>query len=183
MRMIPKVLTTAIIAAAIGFSSVAIAAELTDEETAALEETVAGFDEAMKSGDYETVVGIVPPAVIENIATSAGIASDDLIVAMVEQTTQAMAAITLISFGMDMENAEYLETEDGTPYVLIPTETVMDTGAGGKIKAASPTLALMDEGEWYLLSVSDPNQVTILKQVYPSFAAVELPAGTMEKVE
>jgi hypothetical protein len=41
----------------------------------------------------------------------------------------------------------------------------------------------MDEGEWYLLSVSDPNQVTILKEVYPSFANVELPAGTMEKVE
>jgi hypothetical protein len=59
----------------------------------------------------------------------------------------------------------------------------MDLGeAGGKIKATSSTLGLLDEETWYLVRVEDAQQVEILKEVYPAFADVEFPTGSMEPV-
>ena len=66
----------------------------------------------------------------------------------------ALAEVKLVSFGMDIAKAEHHELPSGEPYVLIPTETVMDTG-DGKSAARSHTLALLDGGAWYLLRVSD----------------------------
>ena len=50
-----------------------------------------------------------------------------------------------MSFGMDLAKAEHKELADGEPYVLIPTEMVMDAG-DGKTAVGSHTLALMDGG-------------------------------------
>ena len=38
----------------------------------------------------------------------------------------ALAEVKLVSFGMDLAKAEHHELPSGEPYVLIPTETVMD---------------------------------------------------------
>ncbi|AVH43380.1 hypothetical protein At1D1609_33270 [Agrobacterium tumefaciens] len=58
----------------------------------------------------------------------------------------------------------------------------METG-GQTIEAKSHTLALMDGADWYLLRVSDQQQVTILRKVYPSFAEVVFPDGSMQPVK
>ena len=57
----------------------------------------------------------------------------------------ALAEVKLVSFGMDVAKAEHHELPSGEPYVLIPTETVMDAG-DGKTVARSHTLALLDDG-------------------------------------
>lgn len=170
-----------VLLAALG-ATPAFARELTTEETAALAEAVTDFNTAMGEADYSTVVNIIPPAVVAHIAEGAGISSGELITAIVTQMEQAMAAVKIESFSMDMAAVKYQETTDGTPYALIPTTTVVDTGTGGKFKAVSDTLALMDNDTWYLMSLSDAAQVGILTQVYPSFTGVEFPPGTMEKV-
>jgi hypothetical protein len=59
----------------------------------------------------------------------------------------------------------------------------MNSEATGRMRAKSETLALLDEGQWYLVRVNDLQQVAILRQVYPEFAAVEFSGGTMEAVE
>jgi hypothetical protein len=95
-----------------------------------------------------------------------------------------MANITLVSFGMELDKAEYKTLPDDSTYALIPTETVMDLGpaGGGKFRAMSSTLGLLDGETWYLVRVEDPQQVALLKQVYPAFADVTFPAGKMEPV-
>ena len=48
---------------------------------------------------------------------------------------------------------------------------------------ARDTLALIDGSDWYLLRVSDQQQVTILRKVYPSFATVEFPDDSTQTVK
>lgn len=84
---------------------------------------------------------------------------------------------------MDVSKVEYKELPNGEPYALIPTEVVMDAGGADKILAKSQTLALLDGGAWYLLRVNEDQQVTVMRQVYPEFAEVEFPAGSMEALK
>lgn len=158
----------------------ALARDVTEEEQALLEETVASFDQGMRDMDMARVTATIPTKMLEAMAAQYSMTAADLTTAMVEQMTEAMKTVTLVSFGMDLENAEYLELSDGTPYVLIPTETVMDAG-NGKIAAKSDTLALLDDGVWYLLR-PDESMLPTLRQVYPLFSEVEFTPGTMEAV-
>ncbi len=170
-----------IVAMTMGSIGFAEGRELTTAERTGLAATLDAFDAAMRGRDFERIIATIPPRVLQALADKSGVPIEQLKAVAIEQTKQAMTAATIVSFGMDLPNATFAETTDGTPYALIPTETVMQF-AGKKMRAAAQTLALLDGGEWYLLRVSDDAQVEILKQVYPAFAGVELPKGTLEPV-
>jgi hypothetical protein len=161
-----------------------LAAEFTAEQLEGLAARIESFDAAMKASDMSQVMDVVPPKVLDKIAASVNVTTEQLVAATQQQMDQVLETVEIVSFGMDLETAEFLETADGTPYALIPTETVMDMGAaaGGKIKATSSTLGLLDVDTWYLVRVEDAQQVAILKEVYPAFADVEFPTGSMEPV-
>jgi hypothetical protein len=179
-----SVLRTAALGALLALSLLApaVAREVSEAERAALAETIAGFDAAMRANDMRRVMGTIPPRMLEAMAVQFSVTAEELIDAATEQMEQAMANVLLVSFSMKLETATYAELSDGMPYVLIPTETVMEIPGTGKIKAVSDTLALIEEGTWYLLRI-DPGQLPLLHQVYPGFADVELSPGTMEPVE
>jgi hypothetical protein len=179
MNRIFRSATAALVLAALALAPV-MAREVTEDEQAALEETIASFDEATRAMDMETVLGHLPPTMLAAMAKQFGLEVEALTAAMVEQSTEAMKSVTLVEFGMDMDAAKYEEDAAGEPYVLIPTTTVVDAGAG-KMRAVSDTLAILEEGEWYLLRV-DPSQVDLLKQAYPNLADVTFDPGTMEAV-
>lgn len=172
----------ALFAAALA-AGAASARPLTDAEAKALGETVLAFDAAMKANDFEGIGRTVPPRVLKHIAGQAGIGVEDLRKAMIRQMAAVMKDVTIASFGMDVAEARHQELADGSPYVLIPTQTVIDAGAMGRTAVRSDTLALMDEGAWYLLRVSDAAQVAILRQAYPGFAGVEFSGGASKAVE
>ena len=155
------------------------ARSLTEAETASLAATVGVFDAAMRSNDLGAVVETIPPRVLEHIAAGAGVGVDELRGLLIKQMGEILAQATIDSFGMDLAKAEHRELEDGTPFALIPTETVM-TIDGSKTAMRSHTLALLDEGNWYLVRVSDAKQLEILRQVYPEYVGVEFPRGSME---
>ena len=178
-----RLLAAALFAAVLLFPAGVGARQLTEAEKVSLVEAVAAFDTAMQEADVEKIIGVVPPKVFEHIATQSGLETDALMASMIEQTTELMASVTFESFSMDMNAAAYKEAADGTPYVLIPTETVVDLVQSGKIRATSDTLAMLDEGLWYLIRTDDASTLAIIKEIYPTFAAVEFPAGTMEAVE
>ena len=160
----------------------AIARDLTALERKTLHVQIARFETALKNSDYKTVSETVPPKVLESIAGHAGISVSQLRGALTTQMQMTLAAVKLLSFDMDEGKIQTKEASGGMPYALIPTVTVMDAGQG-KIEARSHTLALMDGGEWYLLRINEEKQLAILREVYPSFATVEFPAGTMDAVE
>lgn len=176
------VLRAAFLALVLALAWPAVAREATDAERALLVETIATFDAATRAGDMDVVVETIPPKVMTAMSEQFGVSVQQLRDAVIAQGKAAFEGVKLISFGMDLEAATYTQTSDGQPYALIPTEVVMDAG-GGNIRATSDTLALLDEGKWYLVRVSETQQVDILKRVYPGFADVTFDPGTMEAVE
>ena len=159
------------------------AQELDDAQRAALVARIESFDAAMKASDMSGVLGVVPPKMLEKIAAANSVTVEQLIAATQDQINEALKSMTIVSFGMDLDAAQFVALADGTPYALIPTETLMDLGeAGGKYRAKSSTLGLLDGETWYLVRVEDPQQVALLKEVYPGFADVVFPTGSMEPV-
>nr|WP_210317074.1 hypothetical protein [Oryzicola mucosus] len=160
----------------------AVARPITPAERTALTDTVARFDAAMRGTDLEAIAQTVPPKVLDHIAKQANVTVEQLRTTLIDQIKTALAADTIDSFKMDLAEAEFLELPDGKPYVLIPTETVVKTESG-KMAVGGKTLAFMDGDSWYLVRVSEPQQVNILRAVYPEFATIEMPEGTMKAVQ
>ena len=181
MRLVLRIL--AVLAVGAGLALPAYAQELTDAQRQGLAARIESFDAAMLASDMKTVMGVIPPKVLEKIATTYKVTTEQLIAAAQEQIDVAMAEVKIESFSMDLDTAEIAHLSDGTIYALIPTETVIDMGdAGGKFRSSTKTLGLADEGTWYLVRIDDAEQVAILKDVYPAFADVEFPTGTMAQV-
>ena len=156
---------------------------VSESEMAALEDRIVSFDAAMREGDYAEIMTVIPPPVMQRIADDAQVPVDALQAALVEQMAEILKSVTLISFGMELDGADHRELGDGTPYLLIPTETVMEADGLGKMKVSSFTLAMLDAGEWYLVRTSDVAMIGILRQVYPQFTGVEFPADTTTPLE
>ncbi|MBA1139991.1 hypothetical protein [Mesorhizobium neociceri] len=171
-------------ALALAFASGIVAARpLTDSERSGLADTVATFDAAMRGADYAAVSKTIPPKVLGFIANKGGMDVEKLREVVIEQMTKALAEVKIEAFSMDLANAEYRELQTGEPYVLIPTETIINAGDKGRFKAKAQTLALIDEGKWYLLRVNEDKQVTIMRQVYPQFVGVEFDSGSVEALK
>ncbi|MFB4373091.1 MULTISPECIES: hypothetical protein [Agrobacterium] len=160
----------------------ALSRDLSPAEQDSLRTQIERFQTALSTQDFDVVGKTVPPKIFEFIAGEAGITAEQLRGALTAQMQMALAAVKITEFTMDTQAISLAQTSDGTPYALIPTRTVMETG-GQTIEAKSHTLALMDGADWYLLRVSDQQQVTILRKVYPSFAEVVFPDGSIQPVK
>lgn len=160
----------------------ALSRDLSPAEQDSLRTRIERFSTALNAQDFELVGTTVPPKIFEFIARDAGVTVEQLRGALTTQMQMALAAVKITEFTMDAQAITLALTPDGTPYALVPTKTVMETG-GQTIEAKSHTLALMDGADWYLLRVSDQQQVTILRKVYPSFAEVEFPDDSMQPVK
>jgi hypothetical protein len=181
----PSFVRSAVFAALLSFSLLmpaAFAREVTAEERTALAETVASFDAAMRANDLETVLKTVPPQVMSYVAVRSGVTEVELKAAMLVQMEAALENAGIESFQMDLDSAEHRELPDGTPYVVIPTVTILDLGETGKVSARSPTLGLIKDGVWYLMRIADQEQVKLLTGAFPEFAGEQFPPGTMEPI-
>jgi hypothetical protein len=158
----------------------AAARALDDKERASLATTVSEFDAAMRDERFDRVLETVPPRVLASIAEKAGVSAEKMAPMMVEFIKQLTATVKIESFSMDLAHADYRELPAGEPYALIPTNTVIDLGAKGRMRERSFTVALIDGGKWYLVRVNDAAQLTIMREVYPEFTGVEIPRGSME---
>ncbi len=161
-------------------SSGADARSLEDKEKAALAATVSQFDAAMRDNNFERIIATVPPKVMNSIAGKAGIDVLKMRSMMSEMMKTMMKDVKIEQFSMDVGKADFKELSSGTPYALIPTETVISAGEMGKVKQKSHTLALLDDNTWYLVRVSELQQLVIVREVYPEFTNVEFPQGSME---
>ena len=164
-------------------SSVAAARGLTDAESVMLTTAVETFDKAMESKDVPILVRAIPPRLIKQMAEHDKASEDDIRKALGDLIGQTLEALPVHSFSMNMAKAEHGALADGTPYLLIPTETLMSTGGEGRTLMRTATLALLDAGAWYLVRGSDAQQVTALREAYPEYEAVVFPGATMELVK
>jgi hypothetical protein len=173
----------AIVAACLAQSlspAAAYARALDEKEKASLAVTLASFDADIREQHFDRVFATVPPRVMAAIAKKNNISVEKLKPAFVGMMTATMKAVKIESFSLDLANADYRELPSGAPFALIPTKTVIDAGVKGRISEKTFSLAIQDDGKWYILRVNDVAHLMILRDVYPEFAGVELPSGSME---
>lgn len=151
------------------------ARDVQPNEMAALETRIADFENAIRANDFEGTIAVVPPPMLEAIAQTANVSVDQLKAAIAEQMASMQGSIEFESFGMALDEATEAELPDGNPYLLIPTQSVINIPDVGTMTSDTHTLAFQDAGEWYLVRIEDQNQIDILRQVYPGFADVEFP--------
>lgn len=154
-----------------------------DDEKQSLLAKVEEFKSAFGANDMGHVFGMMPPRVLDYIATASGASIGDLQKQMQAAWADVLKTVTVESFRMDGDGAQYRELEDGTPFALLPTETVMSIDKDGhkqRVAAHSQTLALLDGSQWFLVRIDEPKQLMVIRKVYPEFQNVELPRGTME---
>ena len=181
MGVIRNVVLALALAAAL--ATPALARQFTDDEKQGLADAVQKFDAAMKGNDFGTVIDAsISPKLLAAMARTYSVPADQLKTLVIQQMQQAMQTVKIDSYGMDVTKADYEEAADGTPYALIPSDVVMEIGAN-KTKSSGATLAIIDDGKWYLLNVGQKEQVGMLKSVYPSFADVTFPEAKMEAVQ
>ena len=160
-----------------GLSGSAQARSITDEEKAALSQAVADFDGAMRANDMSKVVSVMPPKLVEALAKESGVDQQTLLKTVAEQSARLMASLKSSSYSIDLVHARFLELSNGTPYVLIPSQSNFDLGSGN-VQTNSDTLGMLDRGHWYLLAVSQPSQAQVLTSAYPEFAGVKFNPAT-----
>lgn len=147
----------------------------------ALTERIATFDAAVRANDIDGIMGVVPPKVLERLASQFGLSVDQLIGEMQKQINEVMTDVKVESFGMDTKKVDFV-TEGGLTYGLIPTESVIDLGAAGKLRSTNTTVALLEDDTWYLVRIDNAEQIDVIREVYPMLADVQFPAGTSEPV-
>jgi len=159
------------------------AADIDDSDKAEIAERVALLGAAIAGPDFSGLSEVVPPRILDHIAGLYGIGVEDLKSTMAEEMAEAMEIATIEDFSTEVAQSVYLETADGTPYALIPTRTVVTVKDAGTFEALSQTLAIEDDGTWYLIRVDEIAQIEILRTVYPSFAETEFPAHELKILE
>ncbi len=164
-------------------SGAVLAADLEEADKAQIAARVAFLDAAIAGSDFSALTEVIPPRILDHIAGRFGATVEELKAAMVEQMAAAMETASIEESTMDLAQSLYLETADGTPYALIPTRTVVAVKDQGKFEALSQTLAIQDDGAWYLVRVDEASQINILREVYPSFAGTEFPASSVREME
>lgn len=81
------------------------------------------------------------------------------------------------SYCLDKENIEYLQTDNGTLYALIPTILEMKDRI-----IRYKTLAIFDKTQWYLIYGGQKTlQNPVFLEIYPDFIKVHLPMETIIK--
>jgi len=177
-------LRSATLAAGLALLTSPLAAEvLSDADSSALQTRISSFNTAFAAADFDEVMTTMPPRVLNFIAERSGMTPEALLEAMVTQTEAAMETITVEDFGMSLEDATTGVTDQGDTYAILPTTVLMDIQNVGKMRGVNSTLALKDEGKWYLIRVDNEQQLQLLRTVYPGFENIDFPIGTLEPVE
>ena len=152
-------------------------------DTATLQTRIDSFNTAFQTSDFDEVMTAMPPRMLSFIAKSAGMDEAVLLESMITQTSAAMESVTINDFAMALNDATIGTTDQGDTYAIIPTSTKMTVANVGKVESTTSTLALKDEGKWYLIRIDGEQQVQLLRAVYPGFSDIDFPIGTMQVVE
>ncbi|UYY57122.1 hypothetical protein [Sphingomonas sp. S2-65] len=178
--MIMVRLAVCFLVALAGIPSPPVAAQsITQTDHAAIQSRISAFDKMMREGRTDDSLDFVPPRLLGVIAKKFGLSPADVKPSFRQQVAEAMKHVKIVSFRMTLSSA----TAGVTPnkrrnYMLIPTETVVEVPGAGRILSKSSTLALQENGSWYLVRIDEAEQVLVLRETYPEFAGVEFPRGS-----
>ncbi len=130
------------------------------------------FNQDFAGNNYEGVVEVMPPKILVVLAEQNDMTVEQLQEMLPKFIEGVMSEATVHSFAMaDAEGK--VETVDGLHYALLPTSADMSVG-GNRAATETTTVALYDDGKWYLARIDTDAQEQQLKEVYPQLGSVKL---------
>ncbi|MFC7380118.1 hypothetical protein [Brevundimonas sp. GCM10030266] len=181
--MIRSLVLALVAALSIGLSGAPASAQsVTDAQKGQIQARIDELSALISQGDLVGAIDVVPPRLQDAISTRFGIPRDQIKSAMRQAMGAMLDQVQIDRYGMDLAAARTLTTPTGgRTYLLIPTFTEM-TVQGAKYRSDTQTLAMADDGQWYLIRVEDAPQQAILRDVYPEFVGVDFPAGATRQL-
>lgn len=161
----------------------ASAPSLSQSDRTAIEARIAAFDTMMREGRIGESLDFLPLRLLRMIADKIGMPLAKVRTMIAGQMAKAVEGVTFLSFGMDMQAAIFAVTPDGQRnYMLIPTQSVIALPGAeegeNKVVSKTQTLAIKDDGQWYLVRIDNAQQISLLRAAYPEFAGVSFPFGS-----
>lgn len=119
------------------------ARDLSVAEIEALEELAGRYERAVLEKDFRIQPQAVPPLVLKRYVEARGQAAlkpdlwAGLFVSDSEQIDRQMGNVTE-DFTLDFSKADFKHTPDGTPYVVLPSVSVVRLRSGDRLKVFAP---------------------------------------------
>ena len=164
-------------------SAQADASNFSQEQKLQLDQTISDFVNAMDAKNYNEVVSLsIPPNVLEYLAGMGGVELSLIKPQVSKMMRTAMESIDTFDYQFLKDDTEFYTLSDGSQYALIPSVVNM-SAMGQTLRSYEDTFAMYDDNRWYLVRVSDANQVRIMRAVYPQYSVVKFKPGRLEQVQ
>lgn len=144
------------------------------------------FEDIYNSGEIATLFDFTPPEVLSKILSSGNVTRAQLDSQIDQVWKMTMQTVEIGGFDLDKTAREIEFLDNGRPYKILPTSTNMKIKANGsEIISESETLALIEDGEWYIVRLDEAAQIKIFRDAYPDFDGVDVmvPVMTMDGEE
>lgn len=162
----------------------ASAQDLTAEDRAAIAGVAAELEADVRAGDFAGTLDVIPPAMLTATLERFGVTEDELRQTLDAQMKDVLETVTFQTFSIAVDDAVPAKTPGvGRRYALIPTETVVTVEGAGGMRSHNQTLAVEEQGKWYLIRIDDQGTIDMLRAVYPDFATIEFQPGTTEALD
>lgn len=149
-----------------------LAQQVSAEDRGRIEARISELSSLVAAGDFGAALDMIPPRLKAVVLAEVGIAEADLKREMNRSwgTLLQEEGLTLAGFDLNADQAVEGMTSDGKHlWLTIPTETHLKVEDYGSFTIRTQTLAVKDEGEWYLIRMDKPEQTELLVRAYPGF--------------
>lgn len=162
-----------------GSVSLAFARQADEAEMKMLGEAVEVYKIAAEKGDVDGVLAkaMSPRMLTETAAFSKTFGEAATVEELRAQTRDVLVQmskhITISAVDIVLEKAQARELDDGTPYFIVPYAYTVETGRQKK-RISQDMIAVPDDGQWYLITVSNPRQKVVLGKAYPGLDKLDI---------
>ncbi len=142
-----------------------------------LSRLIIDVNNAVKNGNFAPISAYMPDRLYKEMARRLKTTEDNLRHSFLKQLRIQFESLPDGSYLLDETNIDYLQTDKGTFYALIPTMLEMKDRI-----IQYKTLAIFDKTQWYLIYGGQKTlQNPIFLEIYPDFDRVHLPKETIIK--
>jgi hypothetical protein len=151
----------------------------------ALKNRMADYEALFAAGDIGATFDYVPPKLRYSMMAATGESEAAMRKFVAQEWKTALKTVSLETFSFNMDDTRMKTSLNDRPYILIPTTMIAGVNAepGKVVKTDSHTVALMDDGQWYIARLDDPIMFNLFKSAYPDLVDINLPDSTMKKMD
>lgn len=160
------------IAAALSIGTYVSAETPSGTDVRAIEQIEASLRDALFSGDADAILSTTSPAVMDQMAQTLGISSDEMRQSVVESMQSGLHTYQTVDYDLDADAARADSTITGRRYALVPARSVISFNDGRIMQAESTILIFMDGENWYWNRIDTLEGLGFVQAAYPDLGGL-----------